>query len=168
MKECVMPQTLLEMAKDLVLAQIHVHKLLPEDMHPALHDMFSCLLALHRQEASYGLEVVETRQRQPAPRNWRRSITKYLLTCLVCEARFKQLSAHLKTHGLDARSYRMRFGIPRRQPLAARSVTNRRQQTVQKSRPWEKTQAYLKKHEQEQPVGEKRQAPKRGPSRVKK
>jgi hypothetical protein len=32
-----MSQTLLEMAKDLVLAQIHVHRLSPEDMHTALH-----------------------------------------------------------------------------------------------------------------------------------
>jgi len=31
-----MSQTLLEMAKDLVLAQIHVHRLSPEDMHTAL------------------------------------------------------------------------------------------------------------------------------------
>jgi hypothetical protein len=35
-KECAMSHTLLEMAKDLVLAQIHVYRLSPEDMHTAL------------------------------------------------------------------------------------------------------------------------------------
>ena len=41
-----MSQTLLEMAKDLVLAQIQAHRLSPEDMHPALQDTYSSLLAL--------------------------------------------------------------------------------------------------------------------------
>ncbi len=39
-----MSQTLLEMAKDLVLAQIQVHRLAPEDMHAALQDTYSSLI----------------------------------------------------------------------------------------------------------------------------
>jgi predicted transcriptional regulator len=162
-----MSQTLLEIAKELVFAQIHAHKLSPEDMHETLRNIHDCLLDLHAQEASYGLGVVETPERQ-APRNWKQSITKYSVRCLVCDGRYKQLSAHLKTHGLDASSYRIRFGIPRRHPLSARIVTIKRRQTAQIVRPWEKTQGYLKKQQQAQPVAKRRHLPKSRPSLVKK
>ena len=65
-----MSQTLLEMAKDLVLAQIQAHRLSPEDMHAALQDTYSSLPALQAQEASNGSGAVET---PPAPLNWRKS-----------------------------------------------------------------------------------------------
>ena len=70
-----MSQTLLEMAKDLVLAQIQVHRLSPDDMHAALQDTYSSLLALYSQEASNGLGTFETPETPPAPINWRKSIT---------------------------------------------------------------------------------------------
>ena len=99
-----MTQTLLEMAKDLVQAQIYAHRLSPDDMHDLLHDIHTCLLALHIQETS-SLGAISTPERQPAPPNWRKSITKQTVTCLVCGATKKQLSVrHLKTHGLDTRS----------------------------------------------------------------
>jgi predicted transcriptional regulator len=166
-----MSQTLLEMAKDLVLAQIHAHSLSPEDMHVALQDTYRNLLALHVQEASHGLGAVETPERPPASINWRKSITKHTVTCLACGARFKQLSVrHLREHGLDARSYRVKYGMPPRQPLSARAVTALRKQIVQRSRPWEKAPGYLKAHEQvAQAVAEhSRPAPRKGTSRVKK
>ena len=137
-----MSQTLLEMAKDLVLAQIQVHRVSPEDMHAALQDIYSSLLALHAQETSNGSGAVET---PPAPINWRKSITKHTVTCLACGASFKQLSVrHLKEHGLDGKAYRIKYGIPRIQPLAAKETTAIRKQIVQKSRPWEKAPTFLK------------------------
>jgi len=166
-----MSQTLLEMAKDLVLAQIHVHRLSPEDMHAALQATYSGLLALHAQEASNGFGAVEIPETPPAPITWRKSITKHTVTCLACGASFKQLSVrHLRDHGLDARSYRVKYGMPSRQPLSARSVTAVRKQIVQRSRPWEKAPTYLKAQEKvEQAVAEKtRQAQRKGTSRAKK
>jgi hypothetical protein len=45
-----MSQTLLEMAKDLVMAQIAVHRLSPEDMHQALNTpMPVCKPSKHRK-----------------------------------------------------------------------------------------------------------------------
>ena len=159
------------MAKDLVLAQIHVHRLAPEDMHAALQDTYSSLLALHAREASNGIVAAEAPETPPAPSNWRKSITKHTVTCLACGASFKQLSVrHLRDHGLDARSYRVKYGMPPRQPLSARAVTALRKQIVQRSRPWEKAPTYLKAQEQgEQAIAEKtRQAQRKGASRVKK
>ncbi len=158
-----MSQILLEMAKDLVLAQIQVHRLSPEDMHAALQDIYKSLLALHAQEVSNGMGAVETPETPPTPSNWRKSITKQTVTCLECGASFKQLSVrHLRAHGLDTRSYRVKYGIPPRQPLSARAVTAQRKQIVQRSRPWEKAPTYLKAHEQTRP------APRQGTSRAKK
>jgi len=87
-----MSQTLLEMAKDLILAQIQAQKLSPEDMHTALQHTYSSLLALQAQEDSNGLVAAATPETPAAPGNWRKSITKHHVTCLACGASFKQLS----------------------------------------------------------------------------
>ena len=145
-----MSQTLLEMTKDLVLAQIRVHQLSPEDMHAALQQTYASLHALQTQEDAQGSVAVAPPETSSQPVNWRKSITKQTVTCLACGARFKQLSTrHLREHGLDARSYRVKYGIPLRQPLSARSVTALRKQIVQRSRPWEKAPMYRKAHEPE-------------------
>ena len=144
-----MAQTLLEMAKDLVLAQIQASKLSPEDMQEALQDTFRSLRSLSAREASPGLGAVVTPATPPPPSNWRKSITRHSVTCLVCGASFKQLSVrHLREHGLDSRSYRVKYGMPLRQPLSARTVSALRKQLVQRSRPWEKAPMYLKAHEE--------------------
>ena len=49
-----MSQTLLEMAKDLILAQIEAHRLSPEEMHESLQQTYSNLLALKAQEDANG------------------------------------------------------------------------------------------------------------------
>jgi predicted transcriptional regulator len=145
-----MAQTLLEMAKDLVLAQIHVHSLSPEDMHAALQHTYASLHALKTQEDAQGSGAIAPAETPSQPVNWRKSIAQQTVTCLACGARFKQLSTrHLRAHGFDARSYRLNYGIPLRQPLSARAVTARRKQIVQRSRPWEKAPTYLKAHEPE-------------------
>jgi predicted transcriptional regulator len=169
-KEYSMSQTLLEMAKDLVLAQIHVHSLSPEDMHAALQHTYASLHALKTQEDTQGSGAVAIPETPSQPVNWRKSITKQTVTCLACGARFKQLSVrHLREHGLDARSYRLKYGMPLRQPLSARDVTALRKQIVQRSRPWEKAPTYLKAHEPERQAAAAptRPAPKKRTSRAK-
>ena len=55
-----MSQTLLEMAKDLVMAQIEAHKLSPEEMHQALQQTYGSLQALQAQEDAHGSVAVVT------------------------------------------------------------------------------------------------------------
>jgi predicted transcriptional regulator len=165
-----MAQTLLEMAKDLVLAQIRVHSLSPEDMHAALHDTYASLHALQTQEDTQGSSGVAPPELPSQPVNWRKSIAQHTVTCLECGARFKQLSTrHLRAHGLDARSYRVKYGIPLRQPLAARAVTALRKQIVQRSRPWEKAPTYVKAHapEPEAATAPPKRAPRKRAARAK-
>src|SRR5262244_1937068 len=143
-----MSPTLLEMAKDLVLAQITAHNLPPEEMHHALQQTYASLQALKAQEDAHGSVAVVTPETPLKPVNWRKSITKHTVTCLECGASFKQLSVrHLKEHGLDGRSYRIKYGIPRTQSLAAKEITSRRKEIVQKSRPWEKAPTFVKAQE---------------------
>ena len=150
-----MPQTILEMAKDLVMAQIQAGALPPDEMHRELQKTYASLADLRIKEelgesggglALRGAEDLSLEgDGAPTASHWKKSIKKYTIECLVCGAAFKQLSVrHLKEHGLDARSYRVRFGIPRTQPLSAKDTTTMRKKIVQQSRPWEKAPTYIK------------------------
>ena len=144
-----MSQTLLEMAKDLVMAQVEAHRLSPEDMHQALQQTYASLQALKAQEDANGRVAVVTPEIPSKPVHWRKSITKHHVTCLECGASFKQLSVrHLQEHGLDGKSYRIKYGIPRTQALAAKEMTSRRKEMVQKSRLWEKAPTFMKAQEE--------------------
>jgi predicted transcriptional regulator len=143
-----MSQSLLEMAKDLVMAQIAAHRLSPEEMHLALQQTYASLQALKAQEDANGSVAVVAPATPAEPVNWRKSITKHVVMCLECGQALKQLSVrHLKDHGLDGRSYRIKYGIPRTQPLAAKEITSHRQEIVQRSRPWEKAPTFVKAQE---------------------
>ena len=140
-----MSQTLLEMAKDLVMAQIEARRLAPDEMHAALQQTYASLQALKTQEESHDSMAVASPDIASTPVNWRKSITKHAVTCLECGASFKQLSVrHLKDHGLDGKAYRVKYGIPRTQPLSAKATTSHRQEVVQRTRPWEKAPTFVK------------------------
>jgi predicted transcriptional regulator len=159
-----MPQTLLEMAKDLVMAQIEAHRLSPEEMRHALQQTYTTLQALQVQEDAGGSVAVATPETSPEPVNWKKSITKHAVTCLECGQALKQLSVrHLKEHGLDGRSYRAKYNIPRTQPLAAKETTLKRKEIVQRSRPWEKAPTFVKAQKKTQ----KAVAPRKRTARVK-
>ena len=97
------------------------------------------------QEESYSSVAVAPPETPSKPVNWRKSITKHTVTCLECGASFKQLSVRrLRDYGLDGRSYRVKYDMPRTQPLAAKEVTSRRKEIVQRIRPWQKAPTYLK------------------------
>src|SRR5207244_13310017 len=59
-KEGSMSQTLLAMAKDLVMAQIAAHRLAPDEMHTALQQTYASLQALKAQEDVRGRVAVLT------------------------------------------------------------------------------------------------------------
>ncbi len=137
--------SVLAMAKDLVLAQIRAGHLPPDAMQTLLQDTYAHLMALHAHEEGRSLSTSDERAVVPAPVHWKKSITKHTVVCLECGTSFKQLSRrHLQVHNLDQRTYRAKYGIPRRQPLAAKAVTVQRKQLVQQKRPWEKAPTYLK------------------------
>ena len=144
-----MPQSILEMAKDLVMAQIQAGRVPSEDMQHAMQQTYASLAALKMKEET-GVGGGEGTGRTPALVDWKKSITKHTVTCLECGAVFKQLSTrHLETHGLGGRSYRAKYGIPRTQPLSTKETTARRRQVVQETRPWEKATRFIQAHERD-------------------
>jgi len=129
-------QSILEMATELTSALIQAGQIPPEALQATLQKTYTSL----RELKTKGENGATT----PAVGNWRKSITKNSIMCLECGATYKQLSKHLAEHHLDAGSYRSKYGIPRTQPLAARSVTAMRRKLVQETRPWEKAPTFVK------------------------
>lgn len=136
-----MSQTLLEMTKDLVLAQIATRHVPPEALADVLHNTYATLRGLETAEAAGAVATIDAAPERAAvqvPVDWKRSIGKNSITCLECGDTFKQLSLrHLTTHDLDPRSYRAKYNIPRSQALSARATTARRRELAQEIRPWE-------------------------------
>jgi len=149
-----MTQPIVEMAKDLVMALIKENLIEPEDMQKELQKTHASLLSLKAKEEGYSNNG-ESIDRTPSSHiDWRKSIKKYSVECLICGAVFKQLSArHLSTHDLDPRTYRQQFGIPTTQPLSAKATTAMRRQVVQQIRPWEKAPTYVKSTSTKSPNG---------------
>jgi predicted transcriptional regulator len=140
------------MTKDLVIAQIQTKALPPDTMHKALLQTYASLTALQAQEETDGTGSVQT---TIEPVDWRKSITRHVVTCLECGVTFKQLSRHLAEHHLDPSSYRSKYGIPRSQPLAARSVTAMRRKIMLEVKPWTKTLRYIQEQAEKAKVARK-------------
>jgi predicted transcriptional regulator len=139
-----MQPSVLEMAKDLVKAQIEAGQLSPAAMSKALQESHASPMALQTRQVQVEAGEGSGVGSPSGSIAWRQSITRHAITCLECGDSFKQLSIrHLRQHDLEARSYRSKYGIPRTQSLAARDTTARRRQVVQAIRPWEKTRKYL-------------------------
>jgi predicted transcriptional regulator len=144
-----MPQSTLEMTKDLVLAQIQTDSISPEDLDSAMRRIYQSLQTLKGREESGFPVAVPVSITPRAPADWRKNITRHSIICLECGAHFRQLSGrHLRLHGLDARSYRRKFGIPSTQPLTAREAAAKRRQIAAAVRPWEKSPQYMKAQEE--------------------
>ena len=131
-----MIQPLIEMAKDLTLALIENNLIAPEDMKKHLRQIHTSLCELKARE---DLSLVSGEGRgahsgtQPALKDWRKSIKKHSIECLICGATFKQLSArHLRQHDLDlartANSSASRVSsrsLPKRPPPCADALYNK-------------------------------------------
>ena len=87
-----MPQSILEMAKDLVMAQIQAGQVPPDDMQHTLQRIFASLAALKKKEETAAVRGVEDNGRAAVPVDWKQSITRQTVRCLECGATFKQLS----------------------------------------------------------------------------
>ncbi len=133
-----MSSLVIKMATDLVVAQTHAQQLTPDEARELLLSTHATLLALQSQEVVSTSGAPSQEASAAARPDWRASILRHAITCLECGATFKQLSArHLRTHDLDPRSYRAKYGIPRTQALSARAITAHRRQLAHRIRPWE-------------------------------
>lgn len=124
-----MAKSLLEMAADIVKSQCQGTAMSTEDVAAALNNTFTSLQALQAMEAQG--EVCDSAEGPAAAGavdvKPEKSILKNKILCLECGESFKMLSPkHLRSHGLDGRSYRQKYGLPLRQPLCAKSLSDKR------------------------------------------
>ncbi len=122
-----MSKTLVEMTAEIIQSQISSKEMSTDEIKAALNDTFQTLKSLQDAEIS-GTDSV---QDEAAPvMDPKKSIQKNKVICLECGQEFKMLSPkHLKSHGLTAKEYRKKHNFSARQPLCARSLSERRSQS---------------------------------------
>src|SRR6266516_2666834 len=91
-KECSCLKRSSKWRKTLFLHRLKPTNSPPDEMHTALQHIYSSLQALQAQEDANGSIPRVTRETQPEPVHWRKSITKHHVKCLACGVSFKQLS----------------------------------------------------------------------------
>ncbi len=119
-----MSKSLVEMTAEIIQSQIGGKDMSIEDVKTALNDTYQTLKSL--QDAELSGQAVEGESSKPVM-DPKRSIQKNKVICLECGQEFKMLSPkHLKSHGLTSKEYRKKYGFGARQPLCARSLSERR------------------------------------------
>ncbi|HHD62925.1 MAG TPA: transcriptional regulator [Desulfobulbaceae bacterium] len=125
-----MGKTLVEMAADIVSAQINTSEMSTDEISQALNNTFNTLNNLQNIEIS-GQQVSEQQTKpvmDPA-----KSIQKNKIICLECGEAFKMLSPkHLRSHDLTLKEYRAKYGFKARQPLCAKALSEKRSKSGKK------------------------------------
>jgi predicted transcriptional regulator len=129
-----MSKTLVEMAADLVQSQCSTKSMTTEEMTFALQSAFKSLQALQVNETrstqgvvSEGLPGMDEFAGIGPDIKPEKSIQKNKIICMECGQEFRMLSPkHLRSHGLTGREYRKKYGFSLRQPLCAKSLSDRR------------------------------------------
>ncbi|MBU0481370.1 MAG: MucR family transcriptional regulator [Proteobacteria bacterium] len=122
-----MSKSLVEMAAAIVQAQSSSKGMSTEEVTNALQSTFKALQDLQASE-TLSSEVPGGEGGAGAPVvSAEKSIQKNKIVCLECGQEFRMLSPkHLKSHGLTGREYRSKYGFSLRQPLCAKSLSDRR------------------------------------------
>ncbi|OGQ99778.1 MAG: transcriptional regulator [Deltaproteobacteria bacterium RIFOXYD12_FULL_50_9] len=126
-----MSKTLVEMAADLVQSQCATKSMTTEELSFALQSTFKALYDLQFNEAKsaqgFGVQEGVPALNDFTAMNPDKSILKNKIVCLECGQEFRMLSPkHLKSHGLNGREYRSKWGFSLRQPLCAKSLSEHR------------------------------------------
>lgn len=119
--------TITELAAEIISAQASSTPMTTEELLTGLQKIHATLKALESGEAASvapetskpGLTVKE-------------AFKKNEIICMVCgKGGFKTLTRHLGTaHNLQPKEYKKQFGIPAKQPLSAKSLTEARRKTA--------------------------------------
>ena len=123
-----MSKSLVEMAAAIVESQSSSKGMSTEEITFALQSTFKALLDLQADEVRTAAEGSLTDGNGIAPAiSPEKSIQKNKIICIECGQEFRMLSPkHLKSHGLTGREYRAKYGFSLRQPLCAKSLSERR------------------------------------------
>ena len=125
-----MGKTLVEMAADIIQSQCKSTSMTMEEITLSLQNTFKTLQGLQSAEiqaSQDGMVDTEAKVRSTIALTPEKSLQKNKVVCLECGQEFKMLSPkHLKSHGLTSREYRVKYGFSLRQPLCAKSLSDKR------------------------------------------
>jgi predicted transcriptional regulator len=125
-----MGKTLVEMAADIIQSQCSSVGMSAEEISLSLQNTFKTLQSLQSAESLAGPEGLSEAGLSAKPGTTispEKSLQKNKVICLECGQEFKMLSPkHLSSHGLTSREYRVKHGFSLRQPLCAKSLSERR------------------------------------------
>jgi predicted transcriptional regulator len=115
-----MSKSLIEMTTEIVVAQVHLTPLSPDDITDSVHKVFQALKSI--QQLGHGTAYADAVTMDPQA-----SIQHHQAVCLECGKAFKLLSnRHLALHGLTPRAYKQKHGIRLTQALSARTLSAKR------------------------------------------
>ncbi|WP_336487348.1 MucR family transcriptional regulator [Methylobacterium nigriterrae] len=112
---------IIEQSADIVAAYVTRNHVAAGELPALIHSVHTALVGLTRP-APVPSESVE----KPTPAQVRKSITSDHLISFIDGKPYKTLKRHLSSHGLDAYSYRARYGLPSDYPMVAASYAAQR------------------------------------------
>jgi predicted transcriptional regulator len=124
-----MAKSLTEMAAEIAAAQASHASMTADELEEFLNKTFQSLKRIKTvEEGGEPVEpVTEPEEADLEQLDPKKSIQRNKIICLECGKEFKQISqTHLKGHGLTARDYRKKYGLPARQALSAKSLSAQR------------------------------------------
>ena len=124
----------LKMAIELTKAQASVRVMKEEELMDMIYSLAN---RLRKMSDASPQESEESLPLTPS-----KSIKEKTITCLECGKSFKLISRkHLASHGLDADTYREKWGIKRDVPLVCKSLQRTRRKKMKDMKLWEKRRA---------------------------
>ncbi|WP_431311206.1 MucR family transcriptional regulator, partial [Methylobacterium nigriterrae] len=108
----------IELAADIISAYVSNNSVPVADLPALIAGVHATLTGMANGPASTEPEVEKLR-----PARIRKSITPNHLVSFIDGKPYKSLKRHLTEHGLDAHSYRERYGLPRDDPMVAASFS---------------------------------------------
>jgi predicted transcriptional regulator len=119
-----MAKMLIELVSGIIAAQASHIPMTSAEISDEVRYIYKVLQELQSLEA----ELPSSGQEQGSPpMKTLDTIQRNQVICLECNKGFKLLSnRHLALHGLTARNYKVKYGLPLRQPLSAKSLSQRR------------------------------------------
>jgi predicted transcriptional regulator len=117
-----MGKQFVRLAADIVIANSTGKGFNTEQLTEMLKSVADTLegLAAESEGMGQGLEAV-------APTDWKASISRNVITCMICGYSGKLLTPHLKSkHQTTPKEYRKKFNIPARTPLVSKAYRAKR------------------------------------------
>jgi len=125
-----MTKTLVQMTAEIIQSQITTKQMSTDEIKAALNETFRTLQSLQNAETIETTEVDAAPLTDAPTLDPKKSIQKNKVVCLECGQEFKMLSPkHLRSHGLTSKEYRKKYGFSARQPLCAKSLSEKRSQS---------------------------------------